>query len=303
MRNKKIIWLLFILFFIIFNKISFSEERQRYKPRFSIKLTAGGGYVAIGDMNKHLDSMNNYKDMLGTSMSDVSGKIEKLNNWSIDWELELKIDASPKMAFGIAASFFHRRNQSSIYAYQVPEFGRDYEMIFKPEIKVIMPFGLNLYYSIYSGSKLNVFINSGIGWYLGKMTENKIENFIYPLGDDNFKNRYWEVENNVSLGFQGGVGFEYSLKKNLALVVELKGRYLRISNLKGTVKYETNFGSGLTLGDGGTLHFFRYGYYYDLDIPLPVGVCDANEIEEIERPAVLDLSGFSLRIGIRIKLF
>ncbi|MBC8359300.1 MAG: hypothetical protein H8E54_10215 [Candidatus Aminicenantes bacterium] len=233
-------------------------------------------------------------------MSDVSGKIEKLNNLSNDWELELKIDGSPRIGFGIAASFFHRRNQSSIYAYQ-PEFGRDYEMIFKPEIKVIMPFGLNLYYSIYSGSKLNIFINSGIGWYLGKMTENKIQNFTYPLGDVYFVNRYWEVENNFSLGFRGGVGFEYSLIKNLALVVELQGRYIRIGNLEGTVKYETNFGSGLTIVERGTLHFFGYGDNYDLDIPLPYHIF--NEIDYIERNAVLDLSGFLLRIGIRIKLF
>ena len=301
MHNKKIIWLLFILSFIIFNKIGFSEEKKSFKPRFSIKLTAGGGYVAIGDMNKHLDSMNNYKDYSGVSMSDVSGKIEKLSNQSNDWELELKIDASPKIGFGIATSFFHRRNQSSIYAYQVPEFGRDYEMIFKPEIKVIMPVGLNLYYSLYSGSKLNVFINSGIGWYLGKMTENRIENFIYPDGDVYFNNRYWEVEYNSSLGFHGGVGFEYNLKKNLALVVELQGRYLRIGNLEGTVKYETNFGSGLTIGEGGTLHFFGRSDYYDLDIPLPYHIF--NENGYIERNAVLDLSGFSLRIGIRIKLF
>ena len=301
MRNKKIIWLLFILSFIIFNKIGFSEERQKFKQRISIKLTAGGGYVAIGDMNKHLDSMNGYKYYSGVSISDVSGKIEKLSNQSNDWELELKIDASPKIGFGFATSFFHRRNQSSIYAYQVPEFGRDYKMIFEPEIKVIMPVGLNLYYSIYSGSKLNVFINSGIGWYLGKMTENMTENFIYPDGDVYFNNRYWEVENNLSLGFHGGVGFEYNLKKNLALVVELQGRYLRIGNLEGTVKYETNFGTGLTIGEGGTLHFFEMGYYYDLDIPLPAHLFPP--LEHIERNAVLDLSGFLLRIGIKIKLF
>ena len=301
MRNKKIIWLLFIFSFIIFNKIGFSEERHSFKPRLSIKLTAGGGYVAIGDMNKHLDSMNGYKNYSGISISDVSGKIEKLNNWSNDWELELKIDAFPKIGFGIATSFFHRRNQSSIYAYQVPEFGRDHEMIFKPEIKVIMPFGLKLYYSIYSGPKLNVFINSGIGLYLGKMTENKIQNFIYPLGDVYFDNRYWEVENNRSFGFQGGVGFEYRLIKNLALVVELQGRHIRIGNLGGTVKYETNFGSGRTIREIGTLHFFEMSYYYDLDIPLPIHIFP--EIERIERNAVLDLSGFLLRIGIRIKLF
>jgi hypothetical protein len=71
------------------------------------------------------------------------------------------------------------------------------------------------------------------------------------------------------------------------------------------VKYETNLGSGLTIVEGGHLHFFgSRDYYYDLDIPIPGHVFeDSNEIEYIERNAVLDLSGFSLRIGIRIKLF
>ncbi|MCK4430344.1 MAG: hypothetical protein KAW19_03485, partial [Candidatus Aminicenantes bacterium] len=63
----------------------------------------------------------------------------------------------------------------------------------------------------------------------------------------------------------------------------------------------TNFGSGLTIGEGGTLHFFGRSDYYDLDIPLPYHIF--NENGYIERNAVLDLSGFSLRIGIRIKLF
>ena len=164
------------------------------------------------------------------------------------------------------------------------------------------PLILSLYYSVYSSSRLNISINSGIGWYWGKMKEDKIENFIYPLGDVYFDNRYWEVEDKFSLGFLGGVQLEYSIIKNLALVVELQGRYIRIGNLKGTAKYETNFGGGRTFEESGTLHFFSYDYYYDLDIPLPSHINLTNE-KDIERKAVLDLSGFSLRIGIRIKLF
>jgi len=78
--------------------------------------------------------------------------------------------------------------------------------------------------------------------------------------------------------------------------VELQGRYIRIGNLEGTVKY-----GGLATVEQGTLHFIERGDYYDLNIPQPYHI--DNEIEYIERNAVLDLSGFLLRIGIRIKLF
>jgi len=301
MGNKKIFWLYFLLSFIILNKVSFSEERKSYKTNYSIKLTGGVSYVAIGDMNTHLDSMNKYF----LARREVSGSIEKLNNWSGDWEVELRLDNSSKIGLGITASFIRRRNESSIYIYEVPEYGRDVQFILRPEIKVIMPLGINLYYPISSGSRLKIFIISGIGWYWAKMTEDKIVNLIYPLGDVYFDNRYWEVENKFSLGFRGAVGLEYILTKNLALVVELQGRYIRMGNLEGTVKYETNLGSGLTIVEMGHLHFFGSGdYYYDLDIPLPYHIQeDSNETEYIERDAVLDLSGLSLRIGIKIRLF
>lgn len=191
MYAKKIIWLLFFLFLLPLSTICFAEKQRSLWPIPSIKLTGGGRYTAIGDMNTHLNSMNYIYNL---DWSGVSGKIENLNNWSEDWEVELKIDLSPQIAFGLAASIFQRRNQSSIYAYEVDAYRIDRQFIFKPEIKIIMPLGFNLYYSVYSKSRLNVFINAGLGCYLAKMKETFIQNAIYPLGDIYFDNRFWEGE-------------------------------------------------------------------------------------------------------------
>lgn len=301
-KNRTSIVLLVLVSFLSLAGLGYSEGQKSPYPRLSLKLTGGTRYTAIGDMNMHLQSMNNYY-LHEQSWAGVSGKIEKLNNWSGDWQVELRIENSSKMSFGLAASFFQRRNQSAIYAADVHEYRIDRQFIFKPEIKVIMPLGLNLYYSLYSRSRLNIFVNGGIGWYLAKMKEDKTGKAIYPLGDIYFDRRFWEVKNNKSFGFQGGVGMEYSFIRNLALVAELQGRFLRIGHLTGNVKYETNYGTGMTITEGGHLHFFGSPDYYDLDIPLPFHFQDTDKIHYIERDAILDLSGFSFRIGIRIKLF
>ncbi len=92
---------------------------------------------------------------------------------------------------------------------------------------------------------------------------------------------------------------EYSLTKNLALVVEAQGRYARIKNLKGTVQNGTN-------PQGGSLYYFSWTIEGAWIMP-------HHSLEIFEKPpcaifgkgdkAILDLSGLSLRIGIKIKLF
>ena len=97
---------------------------------------------------------------------------------------------------------------------------------------------------------------------------------------------------------------EYNLAENLSLIAELRGRYARIGNLKGNFRYETNFGTGPPIVEKGALYFYGSpSSFYDLDLPLMH--CDFMDGDEkyTDRKARLDLSGFSLRIGMRMKIF
>lgn len=157
-----------------------------------------------------------------------------------------------------------------------------------------MPFKLGLYYSLFSNSKINILLNSGFGYYGIDISERREVKIlpIYRYSAETFI-RYWEANSNGSVGFHGGIGFEYNISDHLAIVCECQARYVKISNIKGS-----------TNGTKGTL--FLYNDVYSRIIPtsehLDLGIFERKPDPTFDK-AVIDLSGFSLRVGIRIKLF
>jgi opacity protein-like surface antigen len=280
-----------------------SDERKSPSPKFSLKLTGGARYVAVGDLNEYLGSFN--------QRPDICGKVAEIANWSSDWEVELRIRLSSRFGLGLATSgFFNKKSPSSIYFYGGnigdPEITKsDSRIEFVPEIKAAMPLGLNLYYSLCSGSRMNLFVDLGLGWYTGRMTENYIDNTFQSDGRTYFGTFYWSVDNNFSLGIQGGLGLEYAVTDELALVVEVQGRYARISSLKGKICAMSN---NSLYEETGTLYSYQWAWfgtgpwYRELMVhesPPEGGIFSVKDVRE----ARLDLSGFALRIGLRVRLF
>jgi hypothetical protein len=120
---------------------------------------------------------------------------------------------------------------------------------------------------------------------------------------------YWKTDYKANLGFHGGIGMEYSLTKNLGLVLEVQGRYVKIKNLKGFIQSEDSHFIGRISKRKGYLWSYKisewdFRSYYNLDISEepPRGSIPEISISEV-RKAIIDLSGFSLRIGLRIRLF
>jgi hypothetical protein len=283
--------------------VCWSDERNPPGHRFSLKLTGGARYVFVGDLNRHLDSFN--------SLPSAGGEISRIDNWSSDWEVEVRLDLSSKVGLGLACSgFFNKSNQSSLFVfgaeYSIPEVVlRDTQYTFRPEVKSAMPLGLNLYYSVRRSAELHLFVSLGAGWYTGKMTENLASYHFHTDGATYFIVRHWSADNNLSLGVQGGLGLEYGIRDGLALVAELQGRYARIGSLKGT---RTDMSNWSFREENGTLFYYRTTmgelgpWYTELAVsksPPEVGFVPFKDTRE----AVLDLSGYSLRVGLRVALF
>jgi opacity protein-like surface antigen len=302
-KRTVFVGLIVLASFIPFTGICHSGEPEGFKPGLSLKLIGGALYTVIGDMNEHLKS---YSDL-----PDSFGNLEKLGNWSGDVELELRMDVSPRVGFGLATSgFLRQRSERSLFVYggdlnpEVVKF--DIQSVIAPGIEASMPLGLNIYFSIPLGSKLGMYLSPGVGWYSGKMTKNETTYMFYSDGTVDFGNVYWAVENKFSVGFQGALGLEYRVAGNLILVTELQGRHIRMNGLKGREEFVYKGGH---FEESGTLYYLRTTYggevgpwitALEVRKRLPGGgifsVKDARE-------AVLDLSGFSLRVGLRVRLF
>ena len=107
------------------------------------------------------------------------------------------------------------------------------------------------------------------------------------------------------IGFHGGVGLEYRLRKNVSLVVEGSGRYARVSGLKGEYNEQSSEGADAT--DKGKLYYYEWKYNEKLYPWVELLDRDPSEINFSSpiynaREAVIDFSGFSLRAGIKISL-
>jgi len=305
---KKQSVLVSLTFFSVLSLLSLSlassaDERDGAGSRFSLKLSGGARYAVVGDLNECLDSFN--------QRADICGKVAEVANWASDWEVELRMRLSSRFSLGLASSgFFNKKNQSSIFFYGGavvdPETTKsDSRIEFIPEIEAAMPLGLSLYYSLYSGSRMNVLVNLGLGWYTGKMSDNYIASYFQSDGKTYFGTYYQSVENNFSLGFQGGLGLEYGFTDELALVVEVQGRFARIGSLKGKECAMTN---GSLSEKTGTLYYCKWAWFgsgpwYPVisvsESPPEGGIGSFKDVRE----ARLDLSGFAMRIGLRVRIF
>ena len=305
-RKKGTIWLILIVLIVFLSKIAFSEEKENFKPKFSIKLMGGLGYLSVGDINRYLESYDNY---LSKMTNYEGGKTKKLDNYSSDLEGELRLDISSKFAVSVGVGYMSEKNKSYFeytgpFPFQALFEGKQNYFI-KPKVKTI-PLKLGIHYTLPLSSRINLFLNGGLGYYFSKASLYKSHwssnyggYFVIYTKEENY-----DISSN-GLGFHGGIGFEYDIANNLALVLEFQGRYARI-NLKGKRTYSVwelpwiKEEGNLYIGERDLLDE-GYGEHCP-DLIISKSSPSGDEFQNIKR-AVLDLSGFSFRAGIRIKLF
>ncbi|MDH5466318.1 MAG: hypothetical protein OEY25_02755 [Candidatus Aminicenantes bacterium] len=303
-------WILLFFLLAFLNKIATPEEKDNFKPKYSIKLTCGMGYSAIGDINKTLESFNNNSRFESARLNTpdlINGEIVALENRNLDLEAEFRLHISPKIALSFATSSpVIKKNESSLtYIYRGSAGDQIHSYNFKPEVKVWMPLRVSFGYSLYSSSKLNLFFYGGINYYIIKASEFRRFELIPPVGSSDRAIRYWETKNKIYSGLHGGIEIDYNLIKNMAFVLEVEGKYARIGYLKGTMLEETDF---FEFGQEGFLYFFNMWddyigvRYDDLKVWYAPPEFSTRDYTGIKK-AVLDLSGFSFKVGIRIRLF
>lgn len=296
-----------------------SEERF---PKVSFKLSGGMGIMAIGDINTALRSLSNnkvFRDLRKENpnnepdRSHVEGNLNTLRSAYANWEAELRIDLTSRLAFGISTfSPIHRRNESSLtYTYVGSVGPQVMTWTFRPEFSVSHPLMVNLYYSRPFMKKLRYSIGAGAGFYSARAAQEVEFHIVSPLGGSERQLFQWDAERKFSFAFQGHVALslDYPLSSRLSLVSELQARFIRLSNFKGTWRYSL-VDIGYSEEKTGTLCYFTMWSYWigtriaDLEIwPDPSNVEDPfREIQNL-RKAVLDLSGMSLRVGFRLRLF
>jgi opacity protein-like surface antigen len=313
--SKKIVTICAILVFslLFFSRFALSEERENFKSKLSFIISGGLRHMSVGDINTHLESFDDY---LSNMTNYEGGMITKLDNYNSELEktpeFELRLDISSKLAISAGIGFISQKNEGNFeFIDPFPFSGQAYTHIISTEPKAsAVLLKLGSYYKIPIISGINLFLSGGINYYFSKVSLYKSHEFGRGLFlGSQIKEENYEVSSN-NFGLYGGMGFEFRITEHITFVLGFRGRYARIKNLKGNrfirvyrgwIWPEEKSEEGiLYIGEKDMTDEWHGGYTPDLIISpsKPSG----NEFRNI-REAVLDFSGYSLRLGIRIKLF
>jgi len=283
-------------------------EEPPFRPKLSVKLTGGWSSIPIGDMNTILASFNSmagFAEFREYYPSLISGEIRTLNTKIPDWCLEFRLDISPKIGVAIGTSLPYQKSNEGTIDWTIPE-GQRHLFTLRPKIKVAPPVLCSVYFGLLTSSRLNVQFNVGWGIYTAKISEYyRLE--IFPPGyESDWSVRYWESRYCSSVGVHAGFELDYHLTKAWSLVLETQMRYARISDFSGNLYREGKI-YGITYRESGSIYYYTRLEFYtgdryaDMEVMEPPGT--GIEMPRDIRKAALDLSGLSLRIGIKFGLF
>ncbi|MFQ5722421.1 MAG: hypothetical protein ACE5GI_08000 [Candidatus Aminicenantales bacterium] len=268
--------------------------------------------MSLGDINRVLNSFNNnevFEYLREVNPELISGKVKPLDSRISDLKLEVLMEAN-FLSQGISLSLatlpfpFCTKNKSSLtYINRGWPGDLIVKYTFEPEVRVWMPLRAGISYPLLALSIIQINVNGGVDFHFAKFSQNYKYEAILPSGDQLWYRNYIKAHQ-LFFGLNGGVELELSFTKNIALVVEAEGRFGKLRNMKGSIKHEHKYGLGPY--EKGTLYFFNRwdsgieARYSELSVykKKPKGLGRSNI-----RKAIMDLSGYSLRVGTKIKLF
>lgn len=301
MKRKLIILSTMIFFFLALTGIG---QAQDFIKGFSLKFTGGYGTMAIGDLNTFIEGADTFLgDVAGLFGGTKEGELKKLNKWGYDLEGEIIMNLTENFGIGVGAGYIQKRSTDSwASARKEIIFGVGMTISLKPEFSAI-PINLSVYYFSSVAPSVNIFLYGGLGYYFGKVTASAtlVQDFI--LAPPQLWSEELKIEaKDQNFGLHGGIGLEFNVAPKIALFIEGKGRYCKLKSWKGD---GTITSGGNTERESGTIWFAEIEVEPATGIYIPFIFPSEEEPSEDDarnvRKFEADLSGISLKVGIRIK--
>lgn len=260
---------------------------------FNLKFHGGMNYMRIGDINDALQGTTDYyKDLPHVDIEEDLSPA----HWGIDFGGELIINFTPRVGIGLGGGYIQVSEETVI---DVIWEGSPYKDTAQPKVTII-PLTFSVHLGLPLGNIMNFTLNAGAGYYLGTIQWHYSWDSEFHDYEEN-----WKAKSNT-IGFHGGLGLEFNFSRTLALVVEGFGRYAKLKSLQGDYTWKRDFfGHEEGIIEEATLWYYDWrssdtGKEYpriEFDDDVPTETSFQRNIREGE----VDLTGFSVRLGIKIK--
>jgi hypothetical protein len=267
--------------------------------KLSVKLYGGYSHVLAGDVN---DGSDFYFEVLEAYSAEGFGTFTgsyKPVHGGYNFGGDIIYQLSPKLGLGLGVGYM--RNSSSSQAIWIPEGsggepGPEVTLTAAPTLTA-MPIRLGVFFTTPLSKVLNLTADAGAAYYAGL----KLDATQRMEKSDQWQEMRVEgsERSGLDIGFQGSLGLEYMLSPKLGLFVEAAGRYAKFKNFE-LVTGTNEYSSGEPYTTEGKLYIETdtLGTYEITGFTIvPTGEVADPEYYEPK----IDLSGFSLQAGIKIR--
>jgi hypothetical protein len=267
--------------------------------RISLKLQGGWAYISAGDVNPGTQA---YFDWETASWPPWDGRYLAVHS---GYELggTLIFDLNRTLGIGIGVEYLKSSRTSRMVFSGTYVWGG---LSAEPKLTAI-PIRLGLFLNAPLRGKINFTANAGVSYYFQARYSDRWY-FSYGSGGwvtESMQTTTRAEKKGIPLGLDGGLGIEYKLTRRIFLCMDVRGRYARFRGLRGTTtveEYDEVSGTPTTLSETGKL-------YYE-SVPMLTGSPRLIMVQSdppagpggVPRQAVVDFSGVSLQLGIRIRL-
>ena len=257
-----------------------------------LRLSSGLWQMNLGEVNAALvgwrDGLKQTADV-DPNMQFVSGDGGRLR-LGVDFEAELVLSFSRWIKLGLSAGYGYGSLDEEATLLTIEEAGTLFERA-RPTKVSAFPFLVSGYFNLPLGRKFNVYLRAGVGaiqaTYVSREAQKKVEDtrFTYPAYDNAKAGR---------LTYLGGLGLSYSFDQSLGFFIEAAARSARVDGFTGEDRLEQK----------GILYSYeeylpQAGLWRPTMHVLPEEPGGAN-VRNV-REAVVDFSGYSIKIGLLLK--
>lgn len=259
----------------------------------SIKLTGGMGYTLQGDYAR---SLRGAYDAILAGYSDVEGGYQPFG-MSLRTGFEILIPVGRSLELGLGVGY-ERLSADNRFRYRWTFVAMEDSI--QSRLSVV-PITLTAHSSVRLGRRLGLDIFGGLGYYSVRFRHDQetATDFFGHRGSHAFESR------TGTPGFHGGAALEYDLGPGLCLVLQADGRFARISELKGELIDATSWFLGETSARVPDASFWMYEAAVGTET-FPFGTFAAGKPADPGmnnvRPAGLDLGGFGISAGLKLRL-
>lgn len=266
--------------------------------RLSLRLYGGYSRIAAGDVNEGCDGyfeLFELYDALG--IGTASGGYSPLHS-GYNFGADVIFQLSPNLGLGVGIGYLQSSRDSRM---TISVDTDSLTLTGTPNLSA-MPIRLGVFLTLPLSGKIDLTADAGAAYYAGLKLEAE-QRLEFPDGT-------WEemalsgsrsrLTDNI--GFQGSLGFEYKISRKMAFFVEGAGRYASFKNFDSVTGTNTDNEGGSDTNEGKlyiATYTFTEGTFSTFTIEETPPTPDPPDVTY--REPKIDLSGFSLQAGIRIR--